>query len=173
MAPPWQMPKAKRRLPGGRGNALLTAVIAAVVSGLISFGITSYQDRDAAGQAHAAQVADGASQVESAAEDFYNAAQTLYAARRQCVLSEARPGGHLPPGCPADDKPFLTAEAVLGAAYANTSDGQTRRLLSSFTGDVLADMTDIGLPLSPSFPPTMTDGYYALIARCGQLIQGR
>jgi hypothetical protein len=35
MAPPWEMPKPKRRLPGGlTGNALLTAVIAAVVSGV-------------------------------------------------------------------------------------------------------------------------------------------
>jgi hypothetical protein len=161
--------KAHRGLPGGlTGNALLTAVIAAVVSGVISFGIARYQAQDAAGQAHAAQVAAGASQVETAATNYYNAAESLYEARRQC-LRQAGSSGHVPPGCPPGNTAFLTAQAALGAAYANTSDRQTRRLLFAFSVDVHDDMVDSHSP----FPAKMTDGYYALIARCGDLIQGR
>lgn len=146
-------------------------MIAAVVSGVISFGITSYQDRDAAGQAHAAQVADGASQVESASAGYYNAAESLYAA--QAVHPRGASGRPGTPGLPAGNTAFLTAQAVLGAAYANTSDPQTRRLLSAFMSDVLNDMVELGNSGGPEFPPKVTEGYYALVARCGQLIQGR
>ena len=164
--------KPRHGLPGGlTGNALLTAVIAAIVSGAIAFGIASWQARDAASQAHAVQVADGAAQVETAAQGYYNAAQSLYAARRQCIR-QTHQGGEVPPGCPASDTAFLTAQAVLSAAYANTSDVKAHRLLAAFDMDVHNDLEQLAGGIA-GFPTRMTDAYYALVARCGQLIQGR
>jgi hypothetical protein len=164
--------KANRGLPGGlTGNALITAVIAAVVSGVISFGIAHYQAADAAGQAHAAQVADGASQVESAAANYYQAAESLYAARRQCARQE-HPGSNVPPGCPPGVTAFLTAEAELGAAFANTSDRQVHSLLAAFSLATHDALAQAAAPQTPFLPGKLTDDYYALIARCGQLIQG-
>ncbi len=52
MAPPWEIPKPRRRLPGGlTGNALISGVVAALVAGAISFTIAHYQSQDAARQA--------------------------------------------------------------------------------------------------------------------------
>ena len=131
-----------------------------------------YQDRDAASQAHAAQVADGASQIESAAEGFYDAAESLYAARRECAM-RTHPSGSVPSGCPASTIAYLNSQAVLNAAYTNTSDRQTRNLLAAFTMDAADDLANVGSSKSTLLPDRMIAGYYALVARCGQLIQGR
>jgi len=52
MAPPWEIAKSIRRLPGGlTGNALVTALISAIVSGVISFFVAHQQAQDSARQA--------------------------------------------------------------------------------------------------------------------------
>lgn len=171
MAPPWEMSKARRRLPGGlTGNALFTAVIATIVSGVISFGIAHYQAQDAAGQAHAAQVADGASQIESAAVGFYEAAESLIAARKHCLFA---PGNGQLPGCLAASTALVNAETVLDAAYANTSDPLTRRLLTAFSLDTHDALADVTAAQEGTLYNKMGEAYYAVIARCGQLIKGR
>lgn len=153
------------------GNALVSGIVAAIVAGVISFGIAHYQSQDAARQAQAAQVADGASQVESVAAGFYEAAESLYAARKQCII-QFRPG-KVPPGCPASDIAFLNSQAALGTAFANTSDQQIHSLLSVFIRDALDALAELGTPQGSASYNKMTVGYYQLVTRCGQLIQGQ
>ena len=102
----WPPPRKSRWNRALGNNALVASVVSAIVAGVISFFIAHWQDQDAARQAHAAQAADGASQVESAAQDFYDAAESLYTARRQCVQQEHQ-GSEVPAGCPASDIAFL------------------------------------------------------------------
>jgi hypothetical protein len=164
----------KSRLPGGlSGHALLTGVVCVVLAGIISFFVARWQSQDAASQAHAAQVADGASQVESAAESFYDTAEALYTARRQCAAAE-HSAGTVPPGCPPSVVALINSEAVLGAAYSNTADPETLSLLRAFSLAAHDDLAQAGdLRGGPYAPDKMTSAYYALVARCGQLIRER
>jgi Tfp pilus assembly protein PilV len=74
MAPPWQFAKPKRHrrlLEGLTGNALVTALISAIVAGVISFAVAHYQVQDTDRQAVASQQVAVAGQVEAAATEFY------------------------------------------------------------------------------------------------------
>ena len=86
MAPPLQTQEAGRRFPGGlTGNALLSGIIAAIVSGLISFYVVHWQSQAAARQAVTSQQVAAAVQLQSAAETFDQVVDHLYWSDVKCA----------------------------------------------------------------------------------------
>jgi len=173
VAPPWEIQKPKRRMPGGlTSNALVSGVVAAIVAGAISFGVAHYQDQDAASQALSAEQASAVVQLQAAANSFYLAANGVWnmcigITRGSCLHKVIA------------DAAWQSATTELAADRTDISDPAAARLaarLSSLGNGVIeyavgngtgpAETEDIDLS-------EMGDTLGQLITRCGQLIQGQ
>ena len=159
MAPPWEMPKVRRRRTGGlTSNALVSGVVAAIVAGGLSFAIAHYQDQDAAEQAMSAQRASAALQLETAATGFYQATLDLWPS---CEKN--------PTEC-LNNNAYIGAEITFNAARTNVSDRRASALALQ-----LADSSTAVLATAEptSFSTNLNQvgvTYGELIARCGQLV---
>jgi hypothetical protein len=167
MAPPWQMPKARRRLPGGlAGNALVASVVSVIVAGLISFYVARWQSQDAAKQATSAQQVAAVVQLESAASTFYQGTITLL------ISCYSKPGEcpDLPP-----QSPWITDQATFNADRANVSDLQVAVLAAQLDDDAAnaIDYAGVGQVAAQPYRNLMAVAYQQLLARCGQFVQGR
>jgi hypothetical protein len=173
MAPPWQMPKPRRRLQGGlTGNALVSAVIAAIVSGVISFAVAHYQDQDSARQAVTGEQVSAALQLEAAATTFYQATNAIYEKR----ITGCGSGVRNAPICliePPDYTTYATYENAFNAVRANVSDG----VASIYAGQIatygLDALINVGTAAGGAYQNEMNFAYQELITRCGQIIQGQ
>jgi hypothetical protein len=171
MAPPWEMPKGRRRLPGGlTGNALVSGVVSAIVAGVISFTVVHYQDQDAARQAQASQQVQEAEQVETAANSFYQATMSVYNFQLKCVSRNetSQQCEILAPG----DNDLATADNALDADMLNITDREAFQLAASLLSAsawLLSSVTAVNVR---SEWKNVVVLYFQLIFRCGQLIQG-
>ena len=160
---------------GLTNNALVAGVVSAAVAGIISLVVsllvTHFQDQSAASQAHSAQQASAAEQLEAAAASVYSATQNVYNFQRECVSPNET--WKL---CGAQAPSLTSYSAALTAfapAVANVGDPQADQLANQFsteaTGTVGAADAAHGEQMWNNFLNTYVD----LIARCGQLIRGQ
>jgi hypothetical protein len=186
MASPWQTPRARRllrraskggtkrrwRLPGGlTGNALLTAVIAALVSGAISFYVAHWQSQDAARQAAAGQQVQALIQLETDSRTFYEVDTTAYISRRQCADRITSACGQTYNSI--SDSPLISAEDTLSTDVANVSDAKAKSDVERMGRSGLDALAQDGTAQGENAWTNMNNEYYALLIRCGQLIQGQ
>jgi hypothetical protein len=97
----------KRTIPGGlTGNALVTGIICAALSGVISFVVARWQAGDAERQASASQQVTATVQLETDARAFVQEADQLIYVRRSCSGPAAtRPDCKTAGETPAYDSP--------------------------------------------------------------------
>jgi hypothetical protein len=162
MAPPWEMPKVRRRRAGGlTSNALVTGIVAAIVAGVISFAIAHYQDEDATRQAMSAQRASAALQLETAATGFYQVTFDLW------------PSCEKNPGVCLENNAYAAAEFTFNAARNNISDAQASALARQLANSSTNALIMAGSRSSSTYLNQVGETYGELIARCGQLVQGQ
>jgi hypothetical protein len=172
MAPPWQMPKARRGRPGWiAGNALVTGIICAILAGVISFYVARWQSQDAAKQAVASQQAQELVRVETDATTLYQVAYGVYVSRRECVAGIAS-------ACNQTDNnlassPLLSAEFALGADVTNISDAAARLDEENLQRSMSDALSSAGTSQGYAAWLNMGTAYDRLLTRCGQLIQAR
>jgi hypothetical protein len=162
MAPPWEMPKVKRKLPGGLGNALISAIVA----GVISLGITQCQSQDAARQAVTGQQVSAVVQLETSATAYYQATMTLWGT---CIDNTAI-------ACPdssSGGSPFAISQAAFNTDRTNISDPRAIALSAQLVNAVATAIELSGGEHPGSYIVQVIAVYQGLITRCGQLIQGQ
>lgn len=160
-------PTPRHKLLGLTQNALVTGIIAAVVSGVIAFAVAHYQSQDSAAQARRSQDIAGLTQVESAATGFFQAAVSLYQVRSRCLRSETVNT----PGCPASTQDFIGSENVLNTALSNVREQNIIRLsqqMFAASADWLSSATKAEIVVVNN---RLEDAYLELVFRCGQLIK--
>jgi hypothetical protein len=164
MAPPWQMPKPRRRLPGGiTGNALITGVVSAIIAGVISFYVAHWQSQDVARQAIASQQVLEVIQLKTDAETFDQSALGAYASGWQCAHKVASACKQAEASVPyiTTGSPVASSDAALRTDAAN--------LVDQVTGALAEDGSQQG---STAWAKAGT-AYGHLLIRCGQIIQGK
>jgi len=164
MAPPWQMPKPRRRLPGGiTGNALITGVVSAIIAGVISFYVAHWQSQDVARQAIASQQVLEVIQLKTDAETFDQSALGAYASGWQCAHKVASACTQAEASVPyiTTGSPVASSDAALRTDAAN--------LVDQVTGALAEDGSQQG---STAWAKAGT-AYGHLLIRCGQIIQGK
>jgi hypothetical protein len=164
-------PRRSRSLPGGlTSNALVSGVVAAVVSGVISFGVARYQTQDANREALAGQQATAVVQLETSSSAFWedtNSAYTYLSCNSRHDKS---------PACQEEASSvtiFFSVATAFNAARLNVSDAKASALAAQMA--TLGHNT-IFTPVHVSAAQAlinMTAVYKELITRCGQIIQGQ
>src|SRR6476661_3228313 len=144
MAPPWQMPKPRRRLPGGiTGNALITGVVSAIIAGVISFYVAHWQSQDVARQAIV-------SQLKTDAETFDQSALGAYASGWQCAHKVASACKQAEASVPyiTTGSPVASSQDALLADMNDISDAALRtdaaNLVDQVTGALAEDGSQQG-----------------------------
>ena len=152
-------------------NALISGIVSAVVAGVISFVVASYQSQDAARQAVTGQQVQEVGQLEMDARTFVQVVDRIYYQRGKCVNSVAS-------GCKVTDinpldSPLISPELALGVDLANVSDTTATRATDSLEFYALQALSNVGSDQGSAAWTRMHNAYAQIIARCGQLIQGR
>jgi len=180
MAPPWEIAKPRRRLPGGlTGNALLTTLISAIVSGVISFFVAHQQTQDSTRQAVTGQQVQQVIQLEADVKTFDDAASGIYQMRAYCdniPASFQRPQECVVKGNILDSpaiNALINSEDTLIPDLANISDP----VVTEDT-DRLEEYVQLALYNAANHQGVISWAnanieYSAVITRCGRIIQGQ
>lgn len=176
MADPRNYPQQPRRrtLPEWTSNPLAVALIAAVVAGVVSFLVASYQSHTSAKQALGGQQAAAAIQLQTDATAYYKDI-TVYEYTYLCKSDKNCSSQ----GVISEGNPYEATSTVdkydLNGAIDNMSDKSVITLADNFlkaANNLLSSDLSQLLPrvkLNDKF----SDAYRELMIRCGQIIQGR
>ncbi len=161
----------KTKLPGWTTNPLAVALISAVLAGIVSFLVASYQVHASAEQAIGGQQATAAAQVETAATAFYHDVQNAYKTPPICHTTT------LNYECTVLVRTVLWNDLnTLGVAVGNVSDPVVHNLEKKFSDDSSRAINDSNLDSSIqilSDRAAVDDDYSKLMTQCGRIIQGR
>ena len=151
-------------------NAVVAAVVSAIVAGVISFAVAHYQAQDADRQAVASQQVAIASEVESEATRFSQDVNSAFQWHVVCYK--------IPASACIEKKPDINAifadEQQLDVALDNISDHDVSTSIQDLLGD--ASILFIGSQNQNDYlkyAVKATDDYAAVTYYCGQIIQGQ
>ena len=176
MAPPWQMPKPRRRLPGGiTGNALITGVVSAIIAGVISFYVAHWQSQDVARQAIASQQVLEVIQLKTDAETFDQSALGAYASGWQCAHKVASACKQAEASVPyiTTGSPVASSQDALLADMNDISDAVLRTDAANLVDQVTGALAEDGSQQGSTAWAKAGTAYGHLLIRCGQIIQGK
>jgi hypothetical protein len=145
-------------LVGLTSNAAVSALLAAIVSGAVSFGVAHQQDQDAATQVISQQRVAEALQLETAATGLYEATFNLWS---NCVKNGD--------AC-LDNPSYKEAVVAFVAARVNFSDPRASALALLLADESTAALDGAGNGASTASLTPVGQTYEQLMARCGQFV---
>lgn len=143
-------------------NALVAGLVSAIVAGAISLLAVRFQDQDTTAQERSAAQVAAITQLETAATNFDQATLSLW---ESCDTH--------PENCSGPPTSYFATETIFDADRANVTDPAADNLAAEMENDANNAITLRAMTRSSFDLTEMVTAFQQLIARCGQLIQGR